>query len=183
MNLPEPEYRRVAPATGRYRGRFEVTPTVHEIEGVLPLTVGAAHQHGSHRVVIAEIANASGSATVEVRRSWAWSMFDRAPRHGHRYFLRHRGEASAVEGSQHERVPHLGLPIFFGTESGFGAQRVHLVFPPAFAVTNGDPVAIDAEWLLRAELVVVRTLEAGTFERRLEIEEFALGLPEKEREE
>ena len=186
LSVPEDEYRRVAPAVGHYRGRFEIVATRHLVEGRLPLRVGAWHQHGAHRVVIDAIDMVPGGVIIALRRSDAWSAFDRRQRNWPLYYLRNRADGAAMGGWAYEYgAGAVGLgALHFGTAGaggtgGFFAQRVSVSFPPANAVLHGDPVPIDAGWLAGAELVIVNTEVAAPVERRIEIDPFTLGLPEK----
>ena len=176
--LRDADFRRVAPATGSYRGVFEVKLTLHELEATLPLQRGATHQNGAYRLVVSGVERASTSVSILARESDATSIFDRRPTPELSLYLRNRHKSEAVAGSasDFDQGAFLSgfLPFHAGRQtSGFRARSVLIRFPPGYG-DDQESLSIDDEWLEGAELVVVRTIRQGSVERRLDIMDFPL---------
>jgi hypothetical protein len=176
--LRDADFQRVAPATGSYRGMFEVKLTSHELEASLPLQRGATHQNGAYRLVVSGVEHASTSVSILARESDATSIFDRRPTPVLNLYLRNRHKSEAVAGfaSDFDQGAFLSgfLPFHAGRQtSGFRARSVLIRFPPGYG-DDKETLSIDDEWLEGAELVVVRTMRQGSVERRLDIEDFPL---------
>jgi len=171
------DFRRLAPATGTYRGRFHVRLTYHDLEATLPLERGATHQNGAYRLVVEGMERRSGSVSILARESDATSLFDRRSTPELSFYLRNRRAREAVEGFAHD--PGDGfflsrfLPFMFGSSRTFGfrARNLLIRFQPGDAQ---ESLSIDGDWLAEAELVVVRAVREGSVERTLEIAGFPL---------
>jgi hypothetical protein len=176
----EPEIRQIAPATGAYDGRFEVMLTRYDIEAILPLRSGAAHRNGAYNLTVDRIRQSQGSAWIVARESSAESVFDRHPRSRTLFYLRNRSTAEAIEGSPHElrtdvtlaRVLPFAFGVAEGEHAGFRPRAITIQFPPAY--NDQSVIALDAGWLAHAELVIVRSTEGGSVERRLAIADFPI---------
>jgi hypothetical protein len=180
MTVRESELRRVAPTTGRYRGRFQVVPTRYAIEARLPLRVGVVHQDGPFRAVIEKIEYAPDGVVVEIRESNVSTLFDRTMLPGRSYYLRNLRTSSAMEGSADPRRSIDGPWPFSsgeGTGTGFVALRQYVEWPPRNSGQE-QRLTVDERWLGDAELVIVRSTQAQAFERTLEIQDFPLSLPQ-----
>ena len=176
--LRDSDFRRLAPATGTYRGRFEVKLTSHELEGTLPLRSGATHQDGAYRLVVSGAEHSPTSVSILAHESDATSIFDRRPTRDHSFYLRNRRAGEALAGfardfSEGSFLSGL-LPFHAGRQtSGFRARGLVIRFPPGYGEEK-ESLSIDDEWLEGAELVVVRTIGQGSVERMLEIADFPL---------
>ena len=181
--LRDAEFSRFAPATGRYRGRFRVGLTRHDIEATLPLRPGATHRKSAYSLAIDEVERRSGSVSILARESDARSVFDRRPAHRFDFYLRNERSGEAVLGHGQP----LGEEFVFGRflpfsisgsaqTSGFTARGLLIRFPPGYGV-EGPSFAVDDEWVEGAELFVVRATREGSVERTLEIAGFPLRAP------
>ena len=176
----DPELRQVAPVTGAYDGRFEVMLTRYDIEAILPLRSGVAHRNGAHNLTVDRIRQSQDRAWIVARESNAESVFDRHPRSRTLFYLRNRSMAEAVEGSPYELRTDLTLarvlPFAFGVaegeNSGFRPRAITIQFPPTY--NDQSLIALDDGWMSQAELVIVRSTEAGSVERRLAIADFPI---------
>ena len=179
MAIPDDAFQQLAPAAGVYRGRFEVVPTAHAVEAVLPLRVGATHQNGPYRVVVESIEPGSRAVSIEVRQSNADTPLDRSLSVQRSFYLRNRERSEAVAGSfdMHRDVSFGLLPMGIGRPnvSGFAAERLVVELPPRY-VPDDDEFALDEAWLAGAELVIVAATQQRAFERTLEVAEFPLRL-------
>jgi hypothetical protein len=178
--LRDAEFSRLAPATGRYRGRFHVRLTRHDIEATLPLRPGATHNNGAYRLVIDDVERTSGSVSILARESDATSIFDRRPVPRFDFYLRNERSGEAVLGAGQplgdEFVFGRFLPFSIGASretSGFRARGLLIRFPPSYGV-EGASLSIDDDWVEGAELFVVRATREGSVERTLEIADFPL---------
>jgi hypothetical protein len=178
--LRDAEFSRLAPATGRYRGRFHVRLTRHDIEATLPLRPGATHNKGAYRLVIDDVGRTSGSVSILARESDATSIFDRRPVPRFDFYLRNERSGEAVLGAGQllgdEFVFGRFLPFSIGASSqtsGFRARGLLIRFPPSSGV-EGASLSIDDDWVEGAELFVVRATREGSVERTLEIAGFPL---------
>jgi hypothetical protein len=181
--LRDAEFSRLAPAIGRYRGRFHVALTRHDIEARLPLRPGASHHNGAYRVVVDGVESTSSSVSILARESDASSIFDRRPAHRFDFYLRNERSGEAVPGSGQP----LGEEFVFGRflpfsidgsvqTSGFRARGLLIRFSPGRGAEDA-PLYIDDRWIEEAELVVVRVTREGSVERTLEIAGFPLRAP------
>jgi hypothetical protein len=175
--VPESDFIRLAPAEGRYHGRFYLQLTHHQIEAVLPLRPGAAARNGGYRVVLDSALVSSGRMDLRLRESDATSSFDRRPRAGRTYYLRNRQNRLALEGRPEETdvgpLPRMMTGVSISRAmSGFWAAASALRFPPPWPVAGFE--GVDEMWLRDAELIIVRSTPGGGIERRLDIDRFPL---------
>ncbi|HEY0284650.1 MAG TPA: hypothetical protein VGC23_04625 [Vicinamibacterales bacterium] len=176
----DPELRQIAPATGVYDGLFEVMLTRYDVEAIVPLRNGVVHRNGACYLAIDRIRQSQGRASIVARESNAVSVFDRRPRSRMLFYLRNRSMAEAVEGSIDELRTDVTLarviPFAFGVgaeeNSGFRPRAISMQFPPTY--NDQSLIALDAGWLSQAELVILRSTEAGSVERRLTIADFPI---------
>jgi hypothetical protein len=177
------------PATGAYRGRFQVALTHHEIEATLPLRPGVSHQDGAYRFVLDGVERTRGGLTLFARESRALSRFDRRPTALFGFYLRNRAEVrggapgvinAALAGQELDvrEVPFLSrfTPFWVGYSvqtSGFIARGLMIRFSPTSGI-QGESLPIDDAWFGGAELVIVRTTREGSVQRQLDIPDFPL---------
>jgi len=177
--LRDSDFRKLAPATGTYRGRFQVRLTHHDLEATLPLQRGATHQNGAYRFIVEGVERTSASVSILARESDATSLFDRRPTSELSFYLRNRRASEAVVGSAHDPGEGFFLARFLpfvyavGRTSGFSARNLLVQFPPGYRV-EGESFSIDDDWFKGAELVIVRAIHEGSVERPLEIAGFPL---------
>lgn len=179
----EADFQKYSGATGTYRGRFLVDLDHVEIAAVLPLEAGAEFQESRRRIVIDQIVPRAQGASIRLRQFTASTVFDAHPLPHVSFYLRNRGADEAVAGSPHETMgltAGLGLAFLFGM-SGYSPGQ-----DPGFTIASGligfhgdvrpgEPVVdISADWLSRAELVIVRTVTSGSVPRTLEISGFEI---------
>ena len=118
--------------------------------------------------------------SILARESNAASVFDRHPRSRIVFYLRNRPMAEAVEGShrraedrRHARASH---PVCVRRrregELRFQAASDHDSVSADLQRT--EPIVFDDGWLSQAELVIVRSTEGGSVERRLTIADFPI---------
>jgi hypothetical protein len=169
--------------TGTYRGRFLVNLDQVAIAGTLPLRAGAEFQNRGRRIVIDQVIPQAQAASIRLRQYIAATMFssDSAPRVS--FYLRNRDRAEAVAGSGHEgfaMASGVGLAALFGGAgfsaepgSGFSVSGSFIRFP-GNPGSDEQVVDISADWLSRAELVIVHTVTAGSVTRTLEIPGFEI---------
>jgi hypothetical protein len=181
--LTEDEFRKYSAAAGTYRGRFLVDLDHVEIAATLPLQTGAEYRDRQLRLSIDRVIWQTQVTTIRVRHIATASMLHSRALPQLSFYLRNRDAAEAVAGSPHT-VMHsysaLALPLMFGfagasgeSGTGFSATSQSLRFPDGSTLTQ-DPIAITSDWLSRAELVVVRTVAAGSVTRTIEIPGFEI---------
>jgi hypothetical protein len=172
----EPDIRRLVPAEGVYEGRFQVSLMRHEIEAVLPLRSGAAHRHGAFHLALDRVELQPGRVSINVRESDARSTFDRRPPGRFVFYLRNPQASEAVPGNDYDLRNEVtlmrALPFSGGVESGdnpgFTPRAVMILFQPSRSA-SGQQVSLDSGWIEHAELVIVRSTQSGSVERRLAI--------------
>lgn len=146
----------------------------------MPLRSGAAHRNGAYNLTVARIRQSQGRAWIVARESSAESVFDRHPRSRTLFYLRNRSMAEAVEGSPYElrtdvtlaRVLPFASGVAEGENAGFRPRAITIQFPPTY--NDQSLIALDDGWLAHAELVIVRSTEGGSVERRLAIADFPI---------
>jgi len=179
LTVPDEQFQNLAPETGTYDARFEVVPTTHVLEAVLPLRAGVTYQNGPYRVVVESLVRSPGALTVEIRQSNVWTPFHRSLPSVREFYLHNTRRAEAVAGAMdHQHSEMFGfLPMTLGSSSrsGFGAQRLQVTFPPRYGLED-EEFTLDEKWLAGAELVIVASAQQRAFERTLEVEEFPLRL-------
>jgi hypothetical protein len=177
--LRDTELRRLPTADGTYDGRFRVSLTRHEIEATLPLQNGAAHQNGAYRFSIERVQPQANRVSIVARESNASSVFDRREPVRFKFYLRNRQAAEAIQGGGFDLRTEVSLmrvlPFAVGVSSegsvGFAPRAVTIEFQPGRG-PQGQRPPLDREWFEHAELVIVRSTQAGAVERRLAIADF-----------
>jgi hypothetical protein len=182
--LTEAEFRKYSAAAGTYRGRFLVDLDHVEIAATLPLQPGAEYRDRQLRLSIDGVLWGTQVTTIRVRLITTASMFHSTALPQLSFYLRNRDAAEAVAGAPHGSMhtsAAFAMPMLFGVSgfgtepdsSGFSATSQSLRFPDGSTLTQ-DPIAITSDWLSRAELVVVRTVAAGSVTRTVEIPGFEI---------
>jgi hypothetical protein len=150
----------------------------------LPLQRDATHQHRSYRFSVIRVQSGGDGVSILTEQSDAVSIFSRRPSTRRSFFLRNRRRSEAIEGSSYRLRPEITvmrfipLAIGLGHEagSGFGIAANMIQFPPMYGVPEGVPLALDDEWVEESELVIVRSTESGSVERRLAVANFPIRL-------
>jgi hypothetical protein len=181
--LTEAEFRKYSAASGTYRGRFLVDLDHVEIAATLPLQRGAEYRDRQLRLSIDRVIWQTQVTTTRVRLITTASMLHSRALPQLSFYLRNRDAAEAVAGAPHGSMhtsAAFAMPMLFGVSgfgtergSGFSATSQRLRFPGGSTLTQ-DPIAITSDWLSRAELVVVRTVAAGSVTRTVEIPGFEI---------
>ena len=182
--MRQDEFAQHAGGRGSYHGRFDVSLTHFDIEGVLAIVPGATHRSGGYRLVIDRTITINGEPALVARETHASSIWDRRPWTRYSYYLRNRERQQAIEVSDY--ALHRGFALFrylpmgnfsfgAGTDqfNGFSTQGVVLSFPPRYT-PGAETLDIDDAWLAGAELVIVRQTQEGSVQRSLEIRDFPL---------
>ena len=175
------DFKKYAGATGRYRGRFLIGLDRVQIAGTIPLRSGAEFQDRWRRVVIDQVILQSPAATLRLRQFTTATIADADEFPQVSFYLRNPGSGEAVAGSQGGGFAHsfgLSWAFFFGVSTagpgtGFNVANTSLRFPELTGVEE-PAIEISADWLSRAELVIVYTLPAGSVTRSVEIPEFEI---------
>ena len=176
-----------AGATAAYEGTFIIELSHMEVAAALPLRAGVRFQEAAARFQIDEVRR-EGGPVIRVRRSNASTAFDRRAPRFYTYYLRNRlrrqAIATSVRTPAHETffLPFAGAASHVSLEagSGFGVAQ-ELVMPMSYVVNPGQaprPAAaidVNREWLTDAELVIVRTTEAGAVTRTLTMRDVRVG--------
>ena len=173
--------RQLGTANGSYDGRFLMWLARHEVEAVLPLRVGTSMRAGAYRFTVDRIRLRQGRISLLGRESDAVSMFARDRVMRFEYYIRNPVTSEAVQAAWHltRGAPGISgfLPAIADPEdsqrAGFIARASRLEFPSAYG-TDQIGIVFDETWIERGELVIVRTTEAGTVERRLAITNFPI---------
>ncbi len=175
------DFKKHAGATGRYRGRFLIGLDRVQIAGTIPLRSGAEFQDRWRRVVIDQVILQSPAATLRLRQFTTATIADADEFPQVSFYLRNPGSGEAVAGSQGGGFAHsfgLSWAFFFGVSTGgpgtgFNVVSNSLRFPE---ITGAEEpvIEITADWLSRAELVIVYTLAAGSVTRTVEIPGFEI---------
>jgi hypothetical protein len=182
--VSQADFKKYSGATGTYRGRFLVDLDRIEIAATLPLRAGAEYHDRRRRIMIDQVIPLTEAASIRVRQFIASTMFHSDSPSPLSFYLRNRGAGEAVAGPAHQGMFAMssggGLPLLFGLSgfavgpgsNGFSATGDYVRFPD-YNPTE-DAVEITADWLSRAELVIVRTVAAGSVIRTIEIPGFEM---------
>lgn len=183
LSLQDADYVRLVGTAVKYEGRFQVQLTRHDVDGTLPLRVGATHQRGAYRVVIDAVTRHADGTYVRVRASNALSGFDRTARRNCAYYLRNASRREALLGSTEwlgeESVFRAILP-FYGysmsgeATSGFSVRAVRVRFPEWTYANAPAPRVLDDGWMADAEMVIVCTTTAAAVNRTLMMERLSI---------
>lgn len=174
--VPNEGLSQLGAAKGLYRGRFRLDLMHVEALAALPLTSGATFQDDAYRITIGDV-RLDGVLTIRLQRSDVPTIL---PRHGYpRYdfYLRNRSQREAAGGYLRPAqarfiVPPLAAIVALSNITpGVEVSGDLLTFRESPGTSQLGPESTP-EWLKGAELVVVRTTNAGTVERALQIEDF-----------
>lgn len=167
---------RLASRRGTYRGRFRVNLLHDEVLAALPLVHGATFQDAAYRLTITDV-QLDGPLTIRVRQSNAATMFPRSGHPSYAFYLRNRRQREALGGymlSQRARFlfpPVAGIVEGANATPGVTITADSLTFRGSFS--QAEPASfLTPVWLKDAELVIVRTTNAGTVERLFQIDDF-----------
>jgi hypothetical protein len=181
---PEADVARLASRRGTYRGRFRMDLMHVEAVAALPLVRGATFKAGAYRLTIDDV-QLDGPLTIRVRQSNAATMFPRSGHPSYAFHLRNRRHGEALGGytlSQRARFlfpPVAGIVEMANATPGVTISADSLTFRGSFSQAELSSFLTPA-WLEDAELVVVRTTNAGTVERLLQIDDFHWPAPHKD---
>jgi hypothetical protein len=177
-----PDLRQLGADRAGYVGTFQVSLMRHDIEAVLPFRRRAAVRMDASQFALDRITRQTSRISALARESGSRSVFDRQPRAWVSYYLRHPSTSEAVRGSHRELrndatlLRLLPFTVGVSTEdsesSGFRALALELNFPTAYGEQR--PIVFDDTWLEQAELVIVRSTEGGSVERRVSIADFPI---------
>jgi hypothetical protein len=180
-----------APGTvATYRGDFKIDLHRVEIASVLPIQPGATFQDGAFRLVLDDAFISEGGPRIRLRSSTARSIFQRRERPSYSYYLRNTATGDAVAGTLQQEYPGgpwlaglAGRFFWLGSGRGFWASVALIRFPwigsGRWSSRDATPAGTDWKsdaWLRSAELVVIRTVPAGTVDRTLEMTGLRLDL-------
>jgi hypothetical protein len=181
--VSQSNFKKYSASSGTYRGSFLMDLDRIEIAATLPLQAGAEYDDRGVRVVIDRVIPQTDAASIGVRQFTASTMFVSGALPSLSFFLRNLGAAEAVAGSPHGIggvSAGLALPFMFGfgvsspgSGSGFTATGQYIRFPEGYR-PDEEAVDISADWLSHAELVIVRTVPAGSVTRTVEIPGFEI---------
>jgi hypothetical protein len=178
--LPAHEIDPAVPGDGRYRGHFAVYLTHWEIAATVPVRAGTVFQDDDdhYRFAIEQV-NTGPHEHMAVRaREWrATSIFDRKPRVAYAFYVRNARHSHAMAGYESEPFEGMSagsgwLPFSFGSSSSglarFFVRGALVSFPAPYGLRE-EKIDWDPAWYTDAELVIVRTTEAGAVLRTLDI--------------
>jgi hypothetical protein len=147
-----------------YQGDFVVTLTRIEVAAVLPIEVGATSRNGAHRLRVERLQREENGLRMFVRTSDVRTIFNRAPRPVHYFFLRNRRLSEASEANVYRN--RVVMEPLFPRASAFEVSTSEAYFYRARS-PQIDELRLDEAWLSDAELVVVRTVADGMLARAL----------------
>jgi hypothetical protein len=176
-----------APGTvASYRGDFRIDLRKIEVASVLPLQPGAMFQDGSYRLVLDDVFVSEGGPRLRLRSSTARPVLHASPRPAYSFYLRNPTTRDAVAGTLQQRYQGPWFPGYWlDMPQGFRASAALIRFPSiasarlpsaGAAPAGGEDWRHDA-WLAGAELVIIRTVPAGSVDRTLEMPELTVNLP------
>jgi hypothetical protein len=177
--LTQADFNRHSGSTATYRGRFVVDLDHIEIAATLPLRAGAEFRDRRHRIVTDRVALQGRGASIRLRQLTATSMLDAGTIPHLSFYLRNRDTSEAVAGSTDEGMSTSLAPFFFGGVStsgpvmGFSASGHFIRFPDHYGAVE-ERFEITTEWLSQAEMVIVRTVPAGSVTITLEVPDFEI---------
>lgn len=180
--VPNEGLNQLGAAKGLYRGRFRLDLMHVEVLAALPLTSGETFQDDAYRITIGDV-RLDGVLNVRLLRSDVPTIrprLGRRPQYG--FYLRNRGQREAAGGYLRPAqarfiVPPLAAIVALSNITpGVEVSGDLLTFRESPRTSQLGPDLMP-EWLKGAELVVVRTTNAGTVERPLQIEDFRWPTP------
>ena len=175
------DFEKYSSASGIYRGRFLLDLDHVEIVAALPLQAGAEYLDRRRRITIDQVIPQAQAASIRVRQTVVSTMF-----HSHAlpelsFYLRNPDAGVAIAGPAGGVMAMsagVSPAMFFGmsyaasSTNGFSTTSDYLRFHGYSP--QEDAVEITADWLSRAELVIVRTVRAGSVTRTVEIPGFEM---------
>jgi hypothetical protein len=181
--ISQSDFDRYRNATATYRGRFLVDLDRLAVAATLPLQAGAVFQGRRHRILIDDVRRQGRGLLVRMRHFSSATIFDSEPMPQLTFYLRNRSTSEAVSGSPHEQfgAAH-GSPVALvagvsaysaGPGIGFEITGQTLRFPTRYR-PNEPAIELTADWLSRAELVIVQTIASGSVTRTIEIPGFQI---------
>jgi hypothetical protein len=185
LMLPANEIDPAVPGNGHYRGHFAVYLTHWEIAATLPVRAGTVFQddHDHYRFAIEQVNTGSDEHMAVRAREWrATSVFDRKPRVAYTFYVRNARHSHAMAGQESEPFEDMSvvfgwLPFSFGSSSSglarFFVRGALVSFTSPYGLRD-EKIDWDPAWYTDAELVIVRTTEAGAVLRTLEIPRVSL---------
>lgn len=181
--ISQSDFDRYKNATATYRGRFVVDLDQLMVAATLPLQAGAVFQGRRHRILIDDVRRQGRGLLVRLRHFSSPSLFDTEPMPHLTFYLRNRSTSEAVSGSPHDQFgAHLGSPVTLaaagvsfsaGPGIGFSITGQTLRFPTRHR-PNEQAIELTADWLSRADLVILHTIAAGSVSRTLEVPGFQM---------
>ena len=179
--VSQADFEKYASASGIYRGRFLLDLDHVEIAAALPLQPGAEYRDRRRRITIDQVIPQAQAATIRIRQTVVSTMFHATALPELSFYLRNRDAGVAIAGPAGGLMAMsagLSPAMFFGMSyaassmNGFSATSDYLRFQGYSP--QEDAVDITADWLSRAELVIVRTVPAGSVTRTVEIPGFEM---------
>jgi hypothetical protein len=179
--VSQADFEKYSSASGIYRGRFLLDLDQVEIVAALPLQPGAEYLDRRRHITIDRVIPQPQAASIRVRQTSVSTMFHSKALPELSFYLRNRDAAVAIAGSAGGMMMGsmgVSLPMLFGMSygesgtNGFSATGDYLRFSGYHP--QEDAVEITADWLSRAELVIVRTVQAGSVTRTVEIPGFEM---------
>ena len=181
--MSQTDFQKYSGRSGTYRGRFLLSLDHVDIAATLPLRAGAEFRERQRRIVVDQVIQQDQVVSLRVRRVTTASIFHSTTLPRLSFYLRNRDTAEAVAGSENEVIgvsASAGLAMLFGVSShssesgsGFDVTNDLIRFPDTYVV-NPNAFDISAEWLSRAELLIVQTTAAGSVTRAVEIPRFEI---------
>jgi hypothetical protein len=179
--VSQADFEKYSSASGIYRGRFLLDLDHVEIMATLPLHHGAEYRDRRRRITIDRVGLQAQAASIRVRHAIVSTMFHSNELPELSFYLRNRdaGIAIARPGAGGSMLAmgvspemFLGMSYAASSTNGFTVTADDLRFHGYSP--QDDPVEITADWLSRAELVIVRTVPSGSVTRTVEIPGFQM---------
>lgn len=168
-----------AGAKASYVGRFSVELSRVDVIGTLPLTRGATIQDGAYRLRVEEASLQGNSLYVRTTRSWAKAALDRRQASRYELYAVNDAQSEAVyiaqtppngNGGDAALLFNAHLPLF-----GPGFSRIGLMTAPPDPLARNAPLNfVDAAWLAKAHLALVRWTPSGSVDRELSVPELTI---------
>jgi hypothetical protein len=179
--MPERDFRRLAPAAGRYVARVELLPTHYRVESRLPIKPGAAVSHADYSFQILNVRSGDGHIELTAVESDFNTPFSRLMTTPvHRFYLTNPGCQCAIEIGDHlgsdASFSVMGMRMSNAGGHPFLPRQRRLAYPTPHAPVL-ETFEIDQAWIEGAELVILRSEMHFPFERRLVIDGFPVDLP------
>jgi len=174
LKLSEEDYLKYGGSAGQYLADIALNLFKFEPVAGLPLTVGAQHKDGASAFTVESILKGTEGCTVVLREERINPMFkrDRTPVNGERYVFvlanRETGEAFLQSRKQ-----SISSRFDFSKAQNFFVKRRPLRFTSAEKSLFANPIT--EEWLVDAELLILKRVWLGKSILPLEADPFAFG--------